>query len=64
MPLRHHCCTQKELLDTMEEQFWLVQRKYNISPGDFPEISDFKYVWPDAETATCRRQPLHTRVTR
>lgn len=28
----------------MEEQFWLVQRKYNISPGDFPDINGFKYV--------------------
>ena len=36
--------SQKELLDTMEEQFWAVQRKNGLPVGDFPDISRFKYV--------------------
>lgn len=36
--------SQKELLDTMEEQFWAVQRNSNLPVGDFPDIARFKCV--------------------
>lgn len=32
---------QKELIETMGEQFREIQRKYHLPPGDFPNLEDF-----------------------
>jgi EH domain-containing protein 3/EH domain-containing protein 1 len=34
--------TQKNLIDNLEDVFTKIQRTYNISPGDFPDIERFR----------------------
>jgi EH domain-containing protein 1 len=43
MPLlMGHAKTQKKLLEDMPSVFRSVMKKYNLAPGDFPELIDFK----------------------
>lgn len=40
--LMGHAKKQKELLENLPQVFRSVLKKYNLAPGDFPEITDFK----------------------
>jgi hypothetical protein len=40
--LMGHAKKQKELIETLPTVFRTVMKKYNLAPGDFPEINDFK----------------------
>jgi hypothetical protein len=37
-----HAKKQKELIDTLPAVFRTVMKKYNLAPGDFPDIADFQ----------------------
>jgi EH domain-containing protein 1 len=37
-----HAKKQKQLIDDLPKQFRSVMKKYNLAPGDFPEIDDYK----------------------
>lgn len=40
--LMGHTKKQNQLIETLSAVFRSVMKKYNLAPGDFPEISDFK----------------------
>ena len=39
-----HGKAQKKILDNIVEEFRVVQRKYALSPGDFPNVNRFKQI--------------------
>eukprot|EP00123_Amoebidium_parasiticum_P012673 comp21514_c0_seq2/m.29863 comp21514_c0_seq2/g.29863 ORF comp21514_c0_seq2/g.29863 comp21514_c0_seq2/m.29863 type:complete len:260 (-) comp21514_c0_seq2:971-1750(-) len=46
---------QQELLDKMEDQFWQVQRQYNLAIGDFPDLTRFKAKYAAYDFSTFKK---------